>query len=46
MLQPLLTPDEFDRTSKIVEEFGRPGGTGEMLNKKLVERSLTHENWV
>lgn len=35
-LRPLLPPDQYQRTEKIVKEFGRSGGDGEVLNRQLV----------
>ena len=46
LLQPLLNDDEFERTKIYVAEFGTPGGTGEELQKKLLERAKAKENWV
>lgn len=40
-------PDQkFRDTQAIVEKFERPGGIGEMLQKKLQERRDKTENWV
>ncbi|KAF7705688.1 choline O-acetyltransferase-like isoform X2 [Silurus meridionalis] len=42
-----LVPEaQFQKTKAIVEKFGKPGGTGEMLQKKLLERRDKTENWV
>lgn len=42
-----LVPDQkFRDTQAIVEKFGKPGGMGEMLQKKLQERRDKTENWV
>ncbi|KAF5894071.1 choline O-acetyltransferase-like, partial [Clarias magur] len=41
-----LVPDaQFQKTKAMVEKFGKPGGTGEMLQKKLMERREKTENW-
>jgi carnitine O-acetyltransferase len=45
-VQPLMSNQEMTKTRQVVEEFGKAGGIGEMLHKKLVERSQTHESWV
>nr|XP_006818458.1 PREDICTED: carnitine O-acetyltransferase-like [Saccoglossus kowalevskii] len=45
-VQPLLTEEEFQHTKQIVEEFGKPGGQGEELQMKLVQRSQKYENWL
>ncbi|KAL2078275.1 hypothetical protein ACEWY4_025960 [Coilia grayii] len=42
-----LVPDQkFRATRAIVEEFGKAGGVGEMLQRKLQERMDRTENWV
>ncbi|XP_063077514.1 choline O-acetyltransferase-like [Engraulis encrasicolus] len=42
-----LVPDQMFRdTRAIVEEFGKAGGVGEMLQRKLLERRDRTENWV
>ncbi|XP_034164957.2 choline O-acetyltransferase [Pangasianodon hypophthalmus] len=42
-----LVPEaQFQKTKAMVEKFGKPGGTGEMLQKKLLERRDKTENWV
>lgn len=45
-VRPLLNNDEFQRTKEAVEEFGKGGGQGEELQKKLLQRAETTENWV
>ena len=45
-LQPLLTEEELAETKRQVEEFGQPGGVGELLHRKLQERAASKENWV
>lgn len=45
-LQPLLSPEELEKTRAIVKEFGREGGAGEKLQQALLERAKNHENWV
>jgi carnitine O-acetyltransferase len=45
-VQPLMSNQEMTKTRQVVEEFGKAGGIGEMLHKKLVERSQTHESWL
>ena len=44
--QPLLTEEELAETRRQVEEFGRPGGVGETLQQKLLERAASRESWV
>lgn len=42
----LIPEEQFRKTKAIVEKFGAPGGTGEILQKKLLERSNLKANWV
>uniref|UniRef100_A0A1A8URY5 Choline O-acetyltransferase n=1 Tax=Nothobranchius furzeri TaxID=105023 RepID=A0A1A8URY5_NOTFU len=42
----LLTKEQFSRTQNIVKQFGVPGGEGELLQRKLVERREKTANWV
>ena len=41
-----MSDEDFERTERIVAEFGRPGGVGEMLQRKLQERAEAKESWV
>ena len=45
-LLPLLTEEQYQETLKIVSQFGAPGGPGELLQSKLLERSEKTANWV
>uniref|UniRef100_A0A1A8QLR9 Choline O-acetyltransferase n=1 Tax=Nothobranchius rachovii TaxID=451742 RepID=A0A1A8QLR9_9TELE len=45
-IQPLVKDDQFKKTKAIVEKFGSPGGVGEVLQKKLLERREKTANWV
>ncbi|KAI4889076.1 hypothetical protein NFI96_016101 [Prochilodus magdalenae] len=45
-VQLLVPGAQFQKTRTIVERFGKPGGTGEVLQKKLLERREKTENWV
>jgi len=45
-VQPLVNDEEFEKTSKAVEEFGKQNGIGMELQKALEERAKTHDNWV
>ncbi|KAM9773600.1 choline O-acetyltransferase-like [Syngnathus typhle] len=42
----LVKDEQFQKTKAIVEKFGAPGGIGEALQKKLLERREKTENWV
>ncbi|NP_001124191.1 choline O-acetyltransferase isoform X1 [Danio rerio] len=42
----LVPEDQFRKTKAVVEKFGAPGGVGETLQKKLLERSEQKANWV
>ncbi|OON14000.1 hypothetical protein X801_10208, partial [Opisthorchis viverrini] len=46
LVAPVVAPDAYERTRKIVEEFGRPGGEGERLQKLLEEFAEKQLNWV
>ncbi|XP_037610209.1 choline O-acetyltransferase-like [Sebastes umbrosus] len=45
-VQHLVKEEQFKKTKAIVEKFGAPGGVGEILQKKLSERSDKTTNWV
>ena len=47
-VHPLLSPAEFERTSRVVSEFVRPGGEGELLQKRLIARrdDPNTRNWI
>ncbi|XP_068162148.1 choline O-acetyltransferase-like isoform X2 [Antennarius striatus] len=45
-VQHLIPEEQFKKTKAIVEKFGAPGGVGEALQKKLLERRDKTSNWV
>ena len=45
-VQHLVNEEQFHKTKAIVERFRAPGGTGELLQKKLLERRDKTDNWV
>ena len=45
-IRPLVSDEEFEKTSKAVQEFGSKHGIGIKLQKALEERAKTHDNWV
>ncbi|KAK0142133.1 Choline O-acetyltransferase [Merluccius polli] len=45
-VQHLVGQEQFKKTKAIVEKFGAPGGTGEALQKKLLERRESTTNWI
>lgn len=45
-IRPLVTPSQFDQTSKVVQEFGKPGGMGQQLYKILEAKAASTENWL
>jgi len=45
-IRPIVSSDQYDRTRQLVDEFQKPGGTGEQLQKRLLEYAKTTDNWV
>ncbi|XP_019938358.2 choline O-acetyltransferase-like [Paralichthys olivaceus] len=45
-VQHLVKEEQFKRTKAMVEKFGAPGGVGDQLQKKLLERRDKTTNWV
>uniref|UniRef100_A0A6Q2WVC0 Choline O-acetyltransferase n=1 Tax=Esox lucius TaxID=8010 RepID=A0A6Q2WVC0_ESOLU len=45
-IKHLVEEEQYQKTKAIVEKFGEPGGTGDLLQKKLLERSEKTYNWV
>uniref|UniRef100_A0A8C7FF46 Choline O-acetyltransferase n=1 Tax=Oncorhynchus kisutch TaxID=8019 RepID=A0A8C7FF46_ONCKI len=45
-MKHLVKEEQYQKTKAIVVKFGEPGGTGELLQKKLLERSDKTYNWV
>lgn len=45
-LEPLLPPEELSHTRRMVQEFGRPGGLGPLLQEGLEMRARHTRNWV
>eukprot|EP00064_Thunnus_orientalis_P001615 superscaffoldBa00000111_g1618 len=45
-MKHLLTEEQFNKTQNTVKQFGAPGGVGELLQSKLVERRESKANWV
>lgn len=45
-MKHLLTEEQFSKTLTAVKEFSAPGGVGELLQGKLVERRENQANWV
>ncbi|KAG7389525.1 hypothetical protein PHYPSEUDO_010170 [Phytophthora pseudosyringae] len=43
-LSPLQ--EELEKTKKLVNEFGKPGGHGEALQAELVQRAKEKDNWL
>ncbi|XP_047465737.1 choline O-acetyltransferase-like [Mugil cephalus] len=42
----LVKEEQFKKTKAAVEKFGAPGGVGEVLQKKLLERRDKTTNWI
>ncbi|KAK5854063.1 hypothetical protein PBY51_015165 [Eleginops maclovinus] len=45
-MKHLLTEEQFNKTQNVVKQFGAPGGMGELLQSKLMERRENKANWV
>ncbi|XP_064457418.1 carnitine O-acetyltransferase-like [Ornithodoros turicata] len=45
-VKPLVSAEEYEHTVSEVEQFIKPGGTGEELYTLLQQRAQTKENWV
>jgi carnitine O-acetyltransferase len=47
-VQPITTPQEFERTKAAMSEFVKPGGVGETLQQKLITRyeDPNTKNWL
>ncbi|KAK9541516.1 hypothetical protein VZT92_001551 [Zoarces viviparus] len=45
-MKHLLTEEQFNKTQHVVQQFGAPGGVGELLQSKLMERRDNKANWV
>ena len=45
-IKPLVDEEDFDYTKDLVEDFLKPGGDGEVLHNKLLQRAKTEKNWV
>ncbi|CAN8023276.1 unnamed protein product [Ixodes persulcatus] len=44
-VEPFLVAQEVDELRKVVQDFGKPGGDGEILHKLLVKRVSRNPNW-
>ncbi|MEE6488659.1 hypothetical protein FKM82_015304 [Ascaphus truei] len=45
-MKHLVTEEQYRKTQAIVERFVTPGGVGEMLQEKLLERREKNESWI
>jgi len=47
-VHPILSTSEYESTSKAVQDFIKPGGQGETLQKRLIARNEDpkHKNWL
>ncbi|CAH2321315.1 choline O-acetyltransferase [Pelobates cultripes] len=45
-MKHLVSEEQYKKTKQIVERFALPGGVGEMLQQKLLEKRDNTENWI
>lgn len=45
-MRHLVPEEQFRKSQAIVKRFGAPGGLGETLQEKLLERQEKTDNWV
>lgn len=45
-MRHLIPEEQFRKTKAITEKFGAPGGLGERLQRKLLQRREAKANWV
>lgn len=45
-LEPIMFESEYENTKEVVNDFAKPGGIGEKLQNKLLEKAKTTDNWL
>ena len=45
-IKPVVSADQYDKTATLAAEFGKPGGLGCYLQRKLEEYADNTDNWV
>eukprot|EP00057_Strongylocentrotus_purpuratus_P011864 XP_011666338.1 PREDICTED: carnitine O-acetyltransferase [Strongylocentrotus purpuratus] len=45
-VKPIISPEDYEVTKKIVDDFGKPGGVGQDLQMGLINRAKKMDNWL
>ena len=46
VLQPITTEEQYKNAERLIQEFLAPEGEGHGLQRKLLERAKSTDNWV
>jgi len=45
-IKAVVSAEQYKRTNRLVEEFGKPDGLGTKLHEELLKFARTKDNWV